>query len=77
MLEGGLIPFLIDWGTTVHPASTAPRGPSLVSLRAEHPEPHRVERAESVLGFDLPVTHGFQASLIARLGTERGEIDLY
>lgn len=77
MLEGGVIPFLIDWGTTVHPASTAPAGPALLSLRAEHPEPSRVGRAVSVLGLELPVTHAFQPRLIARLRTERGDVDLY
>ena len=77
MLEGGVIPFLINWGATVHPASTAPRGPALLSLRAEHPDPPGVERVMSVLGLELPVTHAFQPRLVARLGTERGEIDLY
>jgi hypothetical protein len=77
MLEGGVIPFFIEWGTTVHPASTAPRGPELLSLRAEHPEPRRVERAMSVLGIELPVTRAPQPRLIARLRTERGDVDLY
>ena len=77
LLEGGVIPFLIDWGTTVHPASTAPRGPALLSLRAEHPEPTRVERAVLALGLDLSVTHASQPRLIARLRTQRGEVDLY
>ena len=77
LLEGGVIPFLIDWGTTVHPASTAPRGPALLSLRAEHPEPTRVEHAVLALGLDLSVTHASQPRLIARLRTQRGEVDLY
>lgn len=77
MLEGGVIPFVIDWGTTVHPASTAPRGPALLSLRAEHPDPPRVEQAMSVLGIELPVTQASQPRLVARLRTGRGDIDLY
>ncbi len=77
MLEGGVIPFLIDWGTTVHPASTAPLGPALLSLRAEHPEPTRVEREVLALGLDLPVTRASQPRLIARLRTQRGDVDLY
>lgn len=77
MLESGVIPFLIDWGSTVHPASTAPRGPALLSLRAEHPEPPRVERTASALGLELPVTRSVEPRLIARLRTERGDVDLY
>ena len=36
LVEDGLIPFLIDWGTSLHPALSSPRGPALLSLRAEH-----------------------------------------
>jgi len=51
--------------------------PTLMSLRAEHSEAERVERAASVLGLELPVARASQARLIARLQTERGEVDLY
>jgi len=77
MVEDGLIPFLIDWGASRHPALSSPRGPTLLSLRAEHSEAERVERAASVLGLELPVARASQARLIARLQTERGEVDLY
>jgi len=77
MVEDGLIPFLIDWGASRHPALSSPRGPTLMSLRAEHSEAERVERAASVLGLELPVARASQARLIARLQTERGEVDLY
>jgi len=76
-VEDGLIPFLIDWGTSRHPALSSPRGPTLLSLRAEHSEAERVERAASVLGLELPVARASQPRLIARLQTERGEVDLY
>ena len=36
----GLVPFLIDWASP-SPATTAPDGCELVSLRAEHPDPTR------------------------------------
>ena len=77
MVEDGLIPFLIDWGTSRHPALSSPRGPTLLSLRAEHSEAERVERAASVLGLELPVARASQPRLIARLQTERVEVDLY
>jgi hypothetical protein len=77
MVEAGLIPFLIDWGTSLHPALSSPRGPALLSLRAEHPSVERVERAASVLGLDLSVSNASHPRLIARLRTKRGEVDLY
>lgn len=36
----GLVPFLICWGDTEHPASTAPAGLLLEFLHIEHPDPH-------------------------------------
>jgi hypothetical protein len=33
----GIVPFLIDWGTSPHPALTAPDGGVLLSLRADIP----------------------------------------
>src|SRR5262249_50088753 len=39
MLAGGIVPFLIDWGDSPHPAATAAGGPSLIGFRAEHTEP--------------------------------------
>ena len=76
MVEDGVVPFFIDWGTSAHPALSTPRGPSLISLRAEHPEPDRVERVLSVLGVSLPVSRASQPSLVARLRTPRGDVEL-
>lgn len=58
MAFGGLVPFLIAWGDSPHPARTAPPAGRLVSLVAEHPEPDEVEAALDALGADLPVTAG-------------------
>ena len=46
----GLVPFLIDWGSTPRPADTAPGGVVLVDLVLAQPEPGRVERARAALG---------------------------
>jgi hypothetical protein len=76
VVEDGVVPFLIDWGNSPHPASTAAAGVSLLRLRAEHPEPHRVERALLALGFPLPITRAARPALIATLSTARGDIEL-
>lgn len=76
VVEEGLIPFLIDWTDTPHPALTAPRGPVLLSLRAEHPDPSRVVCALSALGLALPVARSPHPGLMATLRTARGEVEL-
>ncbi len=74
VVEGGVVPFLIDWGATPHPALSAPRGPILEGLRAEHPDPERASRAISALGLDLPVARGGEPALVATIQTPRGEV---
>ena len=73
---GGAVPFLIDWGATPHPAGAAPRGGRLVGLRAEHPEPRRVRAALAALGVAMDVRRGGRFRLIARIETDRGEVEL-
>jgi hypothetical protein len=76
LTEGGVVPFLIDWGATAHPASALPRGCTLVDLRAEHPNPERVQAMITALGLELPVTRGSAPALIATIATPRGVVEL-
>jgi hypothetical protein len=76
VVADGIVPFFIDWGNSPHPAASAPPGPMLESLRAEHPEPAVVMRALSAVGIDLPVESGPRPALIATLRTERGLVEL-
>jgi hypothetical protein len=76
VVADGLVPFLIDWGASPHPAVSAPRGVSLVALRAEHPNPAGVRKLLRPLGLELPVTKGPRSALIASLETPRGLVEL-
>jgi hypothetical protein len=76
LVADGVVPFFIDWGDSPHPAASAPPGPVLESLRAEHPEPTVVMRALSAVGINLPVESGPRPALIATLRTERGLVEL-
>ena len=38
----GLIPFLIDWGSSPHPSNMTPQGCKLLKIRAEHPNPQKI-----------------------------------
>ncbi len=61
----GIVPFFIDWGHSTHPSTSAQRGPTLVSLRALHPEPYRVRTLLAALDLDLAVDPGPHPRLIA------------
>lgn len=72
----GVVPFLIDWGTSLHPAVTAPDGGALVSLRAVHPDAASVERWLTVLGLEMEVARGRAPALIATIRTRGGDVEL-
>lgn len=61
-----VVPFLIDWGTTPHPARDLPVVP-LTAVYAHHPEPDEARRRLAVLDADLDVQSG-QFRLTAIIG---------
>lgn len=73
----GLVPFLIEWGqTTPHPATDSPTGCTLVSLRAEHPDPAAIRRMLAALGLDVPVSEGSAPALFAVIDTPKRRVTL-
>ncbi|HEU4508851.1 MAG TPA: VOC family protein [Pyrinomonadaceae bacterium] len=72
----GIVPLFIDWGNSPHPAHSAARGATLVSLRAEHPDVESVREMLRHLGVDLPVERGPRPSLIATIDSPRGRVEL-
>lgn len=50
-----VLPFLIDWGTTAHPAQHSPGGVRLVELRVLAPEPEEVRRQLRAIGAEVTV----------------------
>ncbi len=76
VVEGGVVPLLIDWGVTPHPALSASAGCRLMELRAEHPAPERVQQALRILGLALPVSRGPRPALAALLETPKGIVQL-
>ena len=72
----GLMPFFIDWGSSSHPSGSAAAGATLISLRAEHPEPDRVQTMLRAVGIDLSVAHGPAAALIATVEGPKGRVEL-
>lgn len=75
-LAAGVVPFLISWGDTEHPAATAPAGLMLVSVTVEHPNPDSVRGAISALGGHPEVRVAPRPALVTRIRGPRGEVDL-
>ena len=87
----GLVPFVIDWGKSRHPAAT-PRSPSedrthdstddptshgkLSAFSATHPNPAPIRAALHALGVSLDIQPGTIARLSARLTGPAGSIEL-
>ncbi len=76
LLEGGLIPFFIDWGASPHPAASAAIGLSLIELRAEHFSPTVLAGSLRTLGLSLPVQRASNAALVATIRGPNGLIHL-
>jgi hypothetical protein len=71
-LDDDLVPFLICWGSTEHPARSAPAGLSLKSLRIEHPDPSSLTPALLALGAGIEVNAAAAPALVATLGGPAG-----
>ena len=71
-LADSLVPFLICWGDTEHPARSAPSGLILESLRIEHPDPPSLAPLLVALGADVEVRPAAAPALVARLSGPSG-----
>lgn len=76
LVADGIVPLFIDWGDSPHPARTAVKGATLVSLRAEHPDVQGVRRMLRHLGLDLSVKRVQRPALIAVIQGLRGRVEL-
>jgi hypothetical protein len=65
--SAGVIPFLINWGDTPHPASSAPSGLHLESVCIEHPDPDSIARPLRILGTTVPVIRADRGALVAHV----------
>jgi hypothetical protein len=72
----GAVPFLIDWGSTPHPATTAPSGGGLIDFRIEHPHANEIRRALAVIGSNVDVQQSDEFRLIAKIKTKRRIVEL-
>ena len=71
-MPGGLIPFLISWGDTEHPARSAPHGLTLEAFHVEHPDPPSLAPPLTALGADVEIRPAAAAALVACLSGPNG-----
>src|SRR5215469_17708875 len=69
---GSLIPFLIGWGGTEHPARSAPPGLTLEAFHLEHPDPPSLAPVLTALGADVEIRPAATAAFVARLRGPNG-----
>lgn len=75
----GLLPTLIQWSDTLHPADSLPDARiRIVALAGAHPEPASIRAPLAALGLSetLPVTYNKTPRLAAMLRTPRGVVTL-
>jgi hypothetical protein len=75
-LAGGPVPFLIDWGDTAHPSTSAPPGLTLVSFHLEHPQLEVLTGVLAALAVEVPVEPGPTPGLVARIAGPGGSAEL-
>jgi hypothetical protein len=75
-LGAGILPFLISWGATPHPAASAPTGLILESLHIEHPDPTGLRGPLRALGAEVEVRAATESALVAHLHGPRGHREL-
>jgi hypothetical protein len=76
LIADGIVPFLIDWGTTQHPANAVPSGGTLVELRAVHPQPERVAKMLQALDIDMRVDAGARVAIVATIDGVSGPVQV-
>ncbi|GAA3786610.1 VOC family protein [Streptomyces coacervatus] len=69
----GLVPFLIDWGSSAHPTATGLPVTPLLRLSATAPDPDEIRRLLSAVGAELVVTEG-PVALSFTVDTPRGPV---
>ena len=73
---GGIIPFFIDWGDTVHPAAALPVQCNLVAVNLEHPQAQEAELAMKSVSITTRIVTADTAAIRATIGTPNGIVEL-
>jgi Glyoxalase-like domain len=73
--QAGLLPFFIEWSAdTVHPSADAPPGCKILRFELSAPNDAELRRTCTLLGLDVPITHGERPRLLARIVGPGGSV---
>jgi len=72
----GAVPFLIDWGSSPHPALTAPMAGALTGLTVEHPEAAKLREIFVAMGERVEIREAAEFRLVATIQTANGSVEL-
>lgn len=75
-LGNGLIPSLIDWKKTPHPAPYLPQGCTLKSLKGIHPDAQNIQAKLKKLALEFKLEKGKTPMLLAEIETPNGLVQL-
>ena len=73
---GGVVPFVIDWGSTPHPSTTLPNDCQLLELIVGHPDPATIRPVLDTIVSGMSIVAAAEPGISARLQTPNGEVDL-
>lgn len=74
--DGGLLPFLIDWEDSDHPAESLPQKCKLIHLEGRHPHPEHINQQLAVLDIHMEISVGNRPQILAAIETPKGIISL-
>jgi len=76
LIEGGIVPFLIDWGESAHPAESMSATCELISLEATHPLAEDLNQKLSAMNVWMKCSKGEEKKLMATLKSPNGVVML-
>ena len=72
----GVVPFLIDWGTSPHPTDEEETEVTFVELKGYHPQPDKANQLMDALGLGMRIEQGDTPKLELHLDTPKGRVVL-
>ena len=75
--NSGIVPFVIQWISEPHPASTSPKGCELLQFSAEHPSPNTFTKLFSELSFPFKIVENQSFKLKVKINSPKGIIEIW
>lgn len=75
--DGGLLPFLIDWEDSDHPAESLAQKCKLIHLEGKHPHPEQINQQLAVLDIRMEITLGNRPQILASIETPKGVVHFF